>query len=286
MRFLRIVSSRWRFGRKTLISLFDISPFDELTERQFRASQETHFIYITSALSCLAFLSFAGFSIQRALGTIDPTHNENSSLVAVGAGIAFGLLSGTLVTGIGTLEFRKKLGIAAYYLAGCIGPLVNSFRTEIRFDGHVIGFAMILLTTAASSRLLHRTAVSWLLISLSAYYLLQLWMYLGALGPYSKLDLMNPAEVIDMRKINTYVFQSGICAYFMFRFNEARERRLFERECKLEKSAEERLELLQAIGHDLRQPMTAISLHCGLAKNAFTGRDQHQFGVSMQSLLR
>jgi signal transduction histidine kinase/ActR/RegA family two-component response regulator len=282
MRFWRIVSTRWSLGTKTLSSLFDIAPFDAITERQFRASQEAHFIYIMSALSCLAFLSIAGFSIQRALGAIDLTHNQNSRLVAIFGAVAFGLLSAVLITGIGTLDFRKKLATAGYYLAGCIGTIMNSFRTEIRFDGDVVGFAMILLTTSASSRLLHRTAISWLLVSLSAYYLLQLWMYTRGLGPYSKFELLDHVEVIDIRKINIYVFQAGICAYFMFRFNEARERRLFERECKLEKSAKERLELLQAIGHDLRQPMTAISLHCGLAKNAFFGNDSRQFDLSLE----
>ena len=64
------------------------------------------------------------------------------------------------------------------------------------------------------------------------------------------------------------VIQAIAYSYFIYRFCEARERKLFINEGKLKASNEARLELLQAVGHDLRQPMTSIMLHEGIAVEA------------------
>jgi two-component system, sensor histidine kinase len=160
------------------------------------------------------------------------------------------------------------------FYAGAIIPTLNFLRTDVRFDGDTLAFGVVLLTVAASTRLNHKNAILWLCVSLGMYYLVQFKMFVLQIGPYDTNQKVNFQQVIDPVKVNLQVLQTGLIAYCMFRINDARERKLFLRELTFVKSAEERLQFLQSIGHDLRQPLTAITLHCDFARKAFYRQDE------------
>jgi signal transduction histidine kinase/ActR/RegA family two-component response regulator len=259
---------------------FYLTKFPAGEEEKFRVAQDISSIRFIGTLGLFACMGFSLMTLRRFFGALDSTHTLQSSVVAAGAGMTLGFVSAYVLFGKCRFEVRKFIAIAIYFFAGLSIPLINCFRLDVRFDGDAIAFAIV-LASVSSIRLSHRCALIWLAFTLSAYFGVQFWMFIHDIGPYQIDSLQKGGAIFDPAKINIQIFLVAMFSYFVFRFNEARERRLFERESKVAKSAQERLHLLQSIGHDLRQPMTAISLHCGLAKGAFLDKNQEQLDLSL-----
>jgi signal transduction histidine kinase len=269
-----------RRSARQLKKYFDSGRLDNELEAKFRNLQNVVGAYLMGIFSGVGFLAYSVFNLRRSFGIVDVTHSKYSAMIVVAVSVVYACIAFILLLERGSINFRYKVMIAMCYFATMSISLTNLVRPDVRADGDVIAFVSSLLIVAFLARFNHRTCILWLLISVAVFYLVKSVLYYYGSGEYGILSKGGIVS-FDRAKVNIQVAIAAVFAYAMARINESRDRQLFMREHRLAQSAEERLHLLQAIGHDLRQPMTAISLHCDLARNAFVTKNSEAFTRSI-----
>jgi signal transduction histidine kinase/CheY-like chemotaxis protein len=273
---LRSVFNRLQQLGRTLRVHLNIDHFETDLENDFRLAQQKVSSYFVGIFSGCAFLAYSIFNFRRALGISDLTHTAASKALAYGLGFCFAYAAFVLLFSQKDDKFRNRITVGMCYFAGLSIPILNLFRPNIRADGDTIAFITTILALASISKFIHRQAIVWLMSVILAFLLSKKFSSLLNSGNSNTLQILgDPA--FDPVKLNIHVAVTMLFAYFIFRLNESRDRQLFIREHRIAQSAAERLHLLQAIGHDLRQPMTAINLHCDLARNAFATKNTEAF---------
>jgi signal transduction histidine kinase/CheY-like chemotaxis protein len=232
-----------------------------------------------SAVGAVAFLIF--YVLDFTLG-IDVAHSKLSRRVGTSLCLLFVLISILLTTGLISKEARKVIRLVFVYLVGLNPAVADLFRPLDGMGYDLIIMSSSMLAVAGTARLTHKEGATWLVIVAGSYFFVQAFFF-GSLGVDQELIGMKNSKFVGQDRFQAYVqiLQAAGFAYLILRAMEARERVLFKRERQIAKSAEERLHLLQSIGHDLRQPLTAINLHCDLARAAFLEQNLPKHDASL-----
>jgi signal transduction histidine kinase len=262
--------------------LLDVKPFGHLDESKFRAQQVEVSCTILGFASGAGFIAYMIFGILDLFGLQGFTHSSKSGVVRTLLSCYLAVTCYLLLFKSNINKNRPLVALSFVYVLGFMILIVDMFRPANRLGQDVTVVVSTILCIAGASRLPHDKASVWLCTLLGSYFVVQFFFF----GVLSDSDIVIFGA--DSKRQKGQIFQSymqivqAACfAYLIFRVIEARERVLFLREQQLIKSAEDRLHLLQGIGHDLRQPMTAISLHCDLARNAYMTKNIEAFTHSV-----
>jgi signal transduction histidine kinase/CheY-like chemotaxis protein len=263
--------------------LFDVDPFEKPIEKLFRRRQADAGQMLLGLASATAFLAFSFFSLVFLLEADRPDGAGLVRLLITALSFYFALIAYCLLFERGSLISRDALATSFAYVIVLSIPFLDLFRPLSQVGYDVIVTASAIISISAISRLSHKKACVWLFTVVFMYFTVKLHFF-GILGPDADQIAMNrsavQAEFLVIQRMQ--ILQACLFAYLVFRVNEARERVLFLRERQLEKNAEDRLHLLQGIGHDLRQPMTALMLHSDFARQRAESADYKQMGESLR----
>jgi signal transduction histidine kinase len=282
MRFLARIQRGWNDGRR----IFNITPFDEPLERSFQNVQSRTgctFLGVASLVGFAAY-SFYFFLFFFELGGIKDMGNTTFSRILINAlSLYFGFTAYVLLFSERSEKVKELAAQSFAYAIILLIPVVSLFKPMDKLGYDFIIMNSTVLCIAGTSRFTHRKACIWLFVGYTAFFSVQFFFF-GVFGPDLKWALDRPALVsVPLRGLlNIQIIQSGVFAYLIFRVIEARERVLFLRERQLTQNAEDRLRLLQGIGHDLRQPMTALMLHSDFARQRAESADYKQMGDSLR----
>jgi signal transduction histidine kinase len=281
--------SFFRLFRRNLSAykfIFAVIPFEFEMEKKFQESQlrtSCIFLGVASGVVFCAFSFFLVSTLTNFLAVGDSGHSVASRIIATCVSFYFVWTAYLLLASEQTDEIRQNAAISFAYVLGLLIPLVDLFRPANKIGVDVVPMVITVLSMAAISRFTHRRAAKWLLFIFIAY-IVEKFFFFGSLGP-------DAAEVAKSRNFSTHqlsfvsqiqIVQAYIFSYVIFRVIEARDRVLFLRERQLEKSSADRLRLLQGIGHDLRQPMTALMLHSDFAKQCARASDYPRMAESLR----
>jgi signal transduction histidine kinase len=266
--------------------ILDVTPFESSLERDFQKEQvriSCTFLGLASLVGFSAYIFFFVFFYFDLAGVPDAGHSVRSRLITSGISLYFGFTAYVLLFSKSNDRFKEVVALSFAYTIILLIPIVDLFRPVNKVGYDLIVMSSTVLCIAGSSRFTHKKACAWLLTAVSAFFLVQFFFF-GIFGPDSKEIAENPSLVRGALRGLLYiqVVQASIFAYLIFRLIEARERVLFLRERQLAKNAEDRLRLLQGIGHDLRQPMTALMLHSDFARQRAASAEYEQMSDSLR----
>jgi signal transduction histidine kinase/CheY-like chemotaxis protein len=282
MRFLARIQRGWNDGRR----IFNITPFDEPLERSFQNVQSRTsctFLGVASLVGFAAY-SFYFFLFFFELGGFKDMGNTTFSRILINAlSLYFGFTAYVLLFSERSEKVKELAAQSFAYAIILLIPVVSLFKPMDKLGYDFIIMNSTVLCIAGTSRFTHRKACIWLFVGYTAFFSVQFFFF-GVFGPDLKWAFDRPALVsVPLRGLlNIQIIQSGVFAYLIFRVIEARERVLFLRERQLTQNAEDRLRLLQGIGHDLRQPMTALMLHSDFARQQAVAADYKKMGESLR----
>jgi signal transduction histidine kinase len=266
--------------------ILNVSPFSEPLETIFQREQTKTSCTFLGVASLVGFSAYAFyfFLFYFELGGVPDVGNSAiSRLVTSVISLFFGFTAYLLLFSECSDRIKELVALSFAYVIILLTPISNLFRPIDKSGYDVIIMASTLLCIAGVSRFTHRKACTWLTVAYISFFSVQSFFY-GVLGSKSAVDLATPALFEDAvrRILYIHLLQASIFAYLIFRVIEARERVLFLRERQLAKFAEDQLHLLQGIGHDLRQPMTALMLHSDFARQSAASDNHHQMGESLR----
>jgi signal transduction histidine kinase/CheY-like chemotaxis protein len=279
----RIFSSQTRELWLACKQLFDINPFDGSVEKEFLRRQAKAGQMLLGLASATAFVAFSFYTVVFLFETNKSEGASLVRLIATALSAYFLFTTYFLLFGRGSDGSRQVLATSFAYVLSLAIPFVDLFRPLNQVGYDVIVMASVTICISAISRFPHRNICIWLVSVTSAYFMVKIYFF-GSFGPDSNLIISNrpmvQSEFFPIQRMQ--ILQSCVFAYLVCRVNEARERVLFLRERQLAKNAEDRLHLLQGIGHDLRQPMTALMLHSDFARQRAASADYKQMGESLR----
>jgi signal transduction histidine kinase len=262
--------------------LFYVQPFGSRLEKQFQDKQAL----IGCMLMGLAGITaFVAFSIYFLIFLVQPTPPSNGKLaryVTTALSFYFIYVAYKLLLKKGSDESRQRISISFAYCLSFILPVVDLFRPIDQASYDLLPTVIVLLSLSGISRLPHRKGSLWLLVTILIYASGK-WFLFGCLGPDAERIALDRSLIHNQFSLIQFVqiLQGSVLSYLIFRANEARERVIFLREYQLGKAAEDRLQLLQGIGHDLRQPMTALMLHSDFARQSANSGEFNQMNSSL-----
>jgi signal transduction histidine kinase/ActR/RegA family two-component response regulator len=263
--------SRWLKERGGAgVGILSVAPFKEPFESQFQSEQvkvSCTFLGVGSVVGFSAYTFFFLFFFFNFTGIQDIGHSPFSRRLSFVISLYFAFTAYILLKSKSSQRVKEAVALSFAYVIVLLVPFVDLFRPINKIGYDLVVMSSTVLCIAGASRFTHRKAIVWLVTVVSAFFVVQFFFF-GMFGPDSEEIAKNPTLVTGRLRGFLYlqVLQAAIFAYMIFRVIEARERVLFLRERQLEKAAEDRLHLLQGIGHDLRQPMTALMLHSDYAR--------------------
>ena len=248
----------------------NVKPFDTALEKEYRQKQFEASIPPIIAMTFvggLAFIVLVG--IQHFEANPYKPDNIHFAVYRIVASATLLSAAATLVVLERDNPFVKWIVSALIIFLTLLYPTSHLFRSIDQNSTSELGLAGILYISAFCFRLERVKFMSFMLI-IGIGHFVSFFFLRGVLAPVnnygSAFDITEriPASLVPQ----VQVLQAFIFAYFIYWLMDSRERKLFLREKKLELSNQNRLQLLQAVGHDLRQPMTSILLQQGIAKEA------------------
>lgn len=260
-----------------------LQSFDTALEKEFQQHRVADGIGPTILMGLMGGLAFLLVLVmETAENKLFQHYNIYTTSIRVLAGLVLIAVSGLVALKPEVDPAVEKLMFAVFMFLATVFPLVLLFRSTDQNSTSELGLATMLYISAFTFRLSKAKFYIFLFVSFGLYYS----VYFGFRGLLSPSENFGPAFDFASRvpaKLlpQGQVFVAFIFAFLMFRLMEARSRILFLREKKLEISNQNRLNLLQAVGHDLRQPMTSILLQQGIAKEAAKMNDQPQLFQSL-----
>jgi signal transduction histidine kinase len=275
-----------RRGWSECSRIFDVAAFHEPFESEFQAEQvrtSCTFLGVASLVGFSAYTFFFLFFYFDLGGVPDTGHTIRSRLVTSGISLYFGFTAFVLLLSQASYSFKERVASSFAYAIILLIPVVDLFRPVNKIGYDLIVMSSTLLCIAGTARFTHKKACIWLITGTVTYFFVQFYLF-GIFGPDSE-EIANDRSLVNGKLrglLYIQVLQACVFAYLIFRIIEARERVLFLRERQLAKNAEDRLHLLQGIGHDLRQPMTALLLHSDFARQGATSADYKQMGDSLR----
>ena len=255
----------------------NVDPFEvtlEATYQKYQIESSLNVIAAFLLVSGLAFGSMLGMQLLQP----EASAHHNSYTTFLRGGISAVLIYNGLTMFLipestdktGKRMFRTFLALAFVY------PLLLLFRPLNAPSTSELALASILYCSSCSFRLNYQKYKVFFIVAVLGYFI-SYFLFRGALAPNGPVT-----EVLDVavRLPGDYVpllqlLQAALLSYLIYRFSDARERRLFLSENKIASSNSARLHLLQSVGHDLRQPMTSILLQQGIAIEAAKQNNQH-----------
>jgi signal transduction histidine kinase/CheY-like chemotaxis protein len=275
---MSISIDKFRLVLADVRALLDVRPFHEPDESKFKAQQVEVSCTILGLASGAGFLAYMVFAVVDLFGLQGMTHSPQSAVVRTLLSSYFGITCYLLLFKSNMKHNRPVVALSFVYAIGFVILIVDLFRPANRLGQDVTVVVSTILCIAGSSRLPHGRASVWLATFLGGYFIVQFFFFGYFSGPESLIIEVDKKRLTG-QIVQSYIqiIQAACFAYLIFRVIEARERVLYLREQQLTRCAEDRLHLLQGIGHDLRQPMTAINLHCDLARNAFATKNTEAF---------
>jgi signal transduction histidine kinase len=263
--------------------LFDVDPFENSAEQLFRRRQADAGQMLLGLASATSLLAFSFFSMVFLFEANSPEGAGLVRLLVSGLSCYFALTAYCLLFERGSLKSRDALSTGFAYVIVLSIPFVDMFRPLSQVGYDVIVIASATISIAAISRFHHKAACIWLITVISIYFTVKLYFF-GVFGPEAEQIARNRSAVQAEFSIvqRMQILQACVFAYLVCRVSEARERVLFLRERQLAKNAEDRLHLLQGIGHDLRQPMTALMLHSDFARQRAASAEYKQMSDSLR----
>jgi signal transduction histidine kinase/CheY-like chemotaxis protein len=280
------ISTRLIRGLNDAKSIFNVTPFIKPLEQQFQKEQSKTsctFLGVASLVGFTAYTFYFFLFIFELWGVKDLGNSTFSRLLLQGICLYFGFTAYILLFSESSDRVKELVAQSFAYGMVLLIPTVNLFKPTDKVGYDIMIMTSTVLCIAGASRFTHKKACIWLVIGYSAFFLVQLFFF-GIFGP----DVGRPSDKAPLMStpllnlLYFQVIQACIFAYMIFRVIEARERVLFLREHQLAKAAEERLRLLQGIGHDLRQPMTALMLHSDFARQRAAAADYKQMSESLR----
>jgi signal transduction histidine kinase/CheY-like chemotaxis protein len=280
------ISTRLLRGWNDSKSIFNVTPFIGPLEQTFQKEQSKiscTFLGVASLVGFTAYTFYFFLFIFEIGGVKDLGNSTFSRLLLQGISLYFGFTAYILLFSERSDRVKELVAQSFAYGMVLLIPAVNLFKPTDKVGYDIMIMTSTVLCIAGASRFTHKKACIWLVIGYSAFFVVQFFFF-GIFGPdfgivRDKAPLMS-APLLNL--LYFQVIQACIFAYMIFRVIEARERVLFLREHQLAKAAEERLRLLQGIGHDLRQPMTALMLHSDFARQRAAAADYKQMSESLR----
>jgi signal transduction histidine kinase/CheY-like chemotaxis protein len=275
-----------RRGVRECRRIVNVAPFDKSLEARFQTEQIRTSCTFLGVASLVGFLAYAFYFVLFFFNLTtypDAGHTVQSRLITSAISLYFGFTAFVLLFSKQGERVKELVALSFAYVIVLLVPIVDLFRPANKVGYDLIVMSSTLLCIAGASRFTHRNACTWLIVGVSTYFFVQFFLF-GIFGPDSIEIASNPTLVTGKLRGLLYfqVVQAAGFAYMIFRVIEARERVLFLRERQLEKAAEDRLHLLQGIGHDLRQPMTALMLHSDYARQCARTSDFQRMDESLR----
>ena len=261
----------------------ELKPFDTELEKEFQRHR------IAEAVGPIVLLGLLGGSVFLLLLLLQllenktfQNHNNYTALIRVVAGIVLITVSLVVASKREADPAIEKIMFAAFMFLAIIYPFALLFRSTDQNSTSELGLATALYISAFGLRMSRQKFYIYIFTTSALHY----FIYFGLRGVLSPKGRYGPPFDFASRVPETLVpqgqiFVAIVFAFLIFRLMESRSRLLFLREKKLEISNQNRLNLLQAVGHDLRQPMTSILLQQGIAKEAARVNDQTQLFQSL-----
>ena len=260
-----------------------LKPFDADLEKEF---QQHRIAEATGPIVLLGLVGGAAFLLLLLLQILETktfqNHNIYTASIRVFAGSTLILASLAVASKSETDPAIEKIMFASFIFLAIVYPFALLFRSTDQNSTSELGLATALYISAFGFRLSRQKFYAYLLTACGLYFSIYFGLR-GVLSPKGGFGL--PFDFAS-RVPETLVPQGQILvaivfAFLIFRLMESRSRFLFLREKKLAISNQNRLNLLQAVDHDLRQPMTSILLQQGIAKVAATVNDRSQLFQSL-----
>ena len=248
----------------------DVRPFEPKLEGVYQKHQIESSLYVIAAFCLVAGIAFGSMLVLQLLQPGASTHHNLYTTILRGATSVFLIHTAFMIFFLpettdqtGVRMFKMFLVMALLYpVLLIVKPLDSPSTTEL-------ALASILYCTSFSFRLNYRRYKIFFSIAVVAYFfsfflLRGAFAPNGATAPIFDIAARMPADYVPLLQL----VQAATLSYLIYRFSDARERRLFLGEQKIASSNATRLQLLQSVGHDLRQPMTSILLQQGIAIEA------------------
>ena len=262
----------------------NIKPFDGELEKEYRQKQLTASIPPIIAMAFVAGLAFLGlFATQLAENNAEHPINVHYAAYRVFAASILFSAAVTLMLSDEASITAKRVVIALLVFLALLYPTALLFIPNDQNSNSGLGLAGTIYIGAFCFRLSNARFIVFLL-TIGIGHFISYFFLRGLLAPINNFgapfDLTARIPISFVPQVQ--VLQALIFAYLIYLLMESRERRLFLRERKLELSNQSRLHLLQAVGHDLRQPMTSILLQQGIAKEAAKLNNKPQLFHSLE----
>ena len=254
----------------------NVEPFELKLEDAYQKHQIETSLYVTAALCLVAGIAFGSMLAVQLLQPGSSAHHNMYTTILRGSISLFLIYTALIIFFIpestdrtGKRMFRMFIALTFVY------PLVLLARPLNAPSTSELAVASILYCSSFTFRLNHRRYKIFFFCAIFGYYT-SFFLFRGALAPSG---LTAPIFDVAARMPLDYVpllqlLQAAGLSYLIYRFSDARERRLFIGEQKIASSNNARLHLLQSVGHDLRQPMTSILLQQGIATEAAKQNNQ------------
>ena len=263
---------------------FSVRPFENDLEKEYRQKQ------LAASVPPVIFLTFLGGIAFFVLLTLQLVENRAPQMYNIQYAVLRFIAGVTLISAAVTLMLIDEtnpsvqhivISLFAFLALTCNGALL--FRLSDQDSTLEIGLASILYMCSFCFRLEH-AKFRVFIVTIGLGHFISYFFLRGMLAPINSYgDAFDIALRIPVSLVpQIQVVQAILFSYVIYLLMESRERRLFLREKKLEQSNQSRLHLLQAVGHDLRQPMTSILLQQGIAKEAAKLNNQAQLFNSLE----
>ena len=278
------VASRLAAYIRSRDNWLSVKPFDVELEKEYRQKQFEASLPPIIALAFAASLAFLVLiGIQHFEANPYSPNNVHYAVYRTVASITLFTAAGMLVILDTDSPFAKRIVIALIIFLTLLYPTAHLFRSSDQNSTSELGLAGTLYISAFCFRLDRIKFKRFMLIIglghfASFFFLKGLLAPINNYGPAFDIAARIPASFVPQ----VQVLQAFVFAYIIYCLMDSRERKLFLREKKLELSNQSRLQLLQAVGHDLRQPMTSILLQQGIAKEAAKINNQAQLFNSLE----
>ena len=254
----------------------NVEPFETKVEAVYQKHQIESSIYVSAAICLVAGTAFGVMVVMQLLQPEASRHQNAYTTILRGSTSLFLIYTALRIYFIpestdetGKRLFRMFLILALVYPVILLGRPLNAPATT------ELALASLLYCSSFSFRLNYQKYKVFFSLAVLGY-LISFFLFRGAFAPSGPIaPIFDFAIRVPKDFVPLFQFlQAAGLSYLIYRFSDARERRLFVSEQKIASSNNARLHLLQSVGHDLRQPMTSILLQQGIAVEAAKKNNQ------------
>ena len=248
----------------------NVDRFEPKIEEQYQKHQIDSSIYVSAGICLVAGLAFGSMLVVQALQPEASAHQNFYTTILRGLISTFLIYTALRIFFIP--ESTSKTGKRLFWMFITIAllyPFLLLVRPLDAPSTTELALASLLYCSSFSFRLNYQKYKVFFFLAVFSY-LISFFLFRGVLAPNGSsapafdVAIRLPKDLVPLLQL----LQAATLSYLIYRFADARERRLFLSERKIATSNDARLHLLQAVSHDLRQPMTSILLQHGVAIEA------------------